>query len=606
VSRQARSPLLWLGALLALYLLAPIGAFVLRLGHGAGSAPGLGEALATSALAATISAAIIALLGTPLAYLLAHGRGRASAVLGVAVQLPLALPPLMSGILLLYVVGPNTPLGRLFGGGLTDSLVGIVLAQTFVAAPFLIVAGRSAFAAIDPALEDVAATLGHGPLSRFARVGLPVALPALQAGLLLAWLRAFGEFGATVILAYHPYSLPVYTFVQFNATGLETTLVPVAAALAAAAVVLALATVHARLRPRPRARIPEPRPPAGRPAAPLRFAIRQRLGEFTLELRHAARSPRLALLGPSGAGKTLTLRVLAGVLPSPRSEASAGSEPLGERPAERRRVGYVPQLSALLPRRTVWQQVNFGLGADPALAAWWLRELELEGLEDRYPEELSGGQQRRVALVRALAVEPSLLLLDEPFSSLDAPVRDALRRRLRRLQLEVGLNTVIVTHDPEEAALLSDELLVIADGRLLQAGPRRAVFDAPASPRVAALLGVLNSHRGVVAAPGRIRCGGVELAAPTGELPAGAAVGWCIAPERVRVGPDGELAATVVDDADLGASHELTLRLAEGLELLARAPHGSFEGPDRERRVELPAEAISVWPQAPAGLSSSP
>jgi molybdate transport system permease protein len=606
VRSGAASPLPWLGALLALYLLAPIAAFFLRLGEGSGSAPGLGDALTTSALAATVSAAIIGLLGTPLAWVLAHGRSRASAVLGVLVQLPLALPPLMCGILLLYVVGPYTAVGRLFGGHLTDSFTGIVLAQTFVAAPFLIIAGRSAFAAIDPALEDVAATLGHGPVSRFFRVGLPVALPALQAGLLLSWLRAFGEFGATVILAYHPYSLPVYTFVQFDATGLETTLIPVAAALATAAIVLSLATAHARLRPRPRAKLPDPRPPGRRPAAPLSFAIDQRLGGFHLQLRHAARASRLGLLGPSGAGKTLSLRVLAGLMRSPGSRVLAGDEVLSELPAESRRVGYVPQHSALLPGRTVWQQVNFGRGCDGATAAWWLRELELGGLEDRYPQELSGGQQRRVALARALAVEPELLLLDEPFSALDAPVRDALRRRLRRLQRDAGLNTVIVTHDPEEAALLADELLLIEDGRLLQAGPRREVFAAPASPAAAALLGILNSHRGEVVGPGRICCEGVELAAPTADLGDGAAVGWCVAPELVRLDPAGEHEAEVVDDADLGTTHELTLRLAGGPVIVARAAHGAFAAPESTCRVTLPGDAISVWPEAVGGLSSPP
>ncbi len=183
---------------------------------------------------------MVAVLGVPLAWLLAQNRGPMWDVIGVAVQLPLALPPLMGGILLIQIVGPYTFLGRLFGGNLTDTRTAIVLAQTFVSAPFLVISARSAFATVDPGLIDVAATLGHGGWSRFRRVSLPVAAPGIRAGLLLTWLRAFGEFGATIILAYHPYSLPVFTFVQFSSTGLPSSLPPTGVAIGAAALVLAL------------------------------------------------------------------------------------------------------------------------------------------------------------------------------------------------------------------------------------------------------------------------------------------------------------------------------------------------------------------------------
>jgi len=118
------------------------------------------------------------------------------------VAIPLALPPVMAGILLIYLVGPYTPIGTFFNDALSNSLAGIVLAQTFVASPFLVVVARAAFSAVDPALFDLAAGLGHRELSRFVRVGLPSAAEGIRAGLLLAWLRAFGEYGATVILAY--------------------------------------------------------------------------------------------------------------------------------------------------------------------------------------------------------------------------------------------------------------------------------------------------------------------------------------------------------------------------------------------------------------------
>src|SRR5205085_10588312 len=152
---------------------------------------------------------------------------------------------------------------------------------------------------------------------------------------------------------------------------------------------------------------------------------------------------------PAGAGKTLTLRLLAGIGHADRAEVRAGQADLTALPAERRGVGYLPQHSALLPRQTVWRQVTFAVDADPGLAVWWLEKLGLAGLENRLPEELSGGQQRRVALVRALARNPSLILLDVPFSALDAPVRARLYREVRRLQRELGLCTVLVTHDPD-------------------------------------------------------------------------------------------------------------------------------------------------------------
>ncbi|HEX4704881.1 MAG TPA: ABC transporter permease subunit, partial [Pseudonocardiaceae bacterium] len=211
----ARGPLPWLAALLVLYLVVPLIAFVARIpGTPSGSlaAPGVGDALWVSVLTATIATAVITVLGVPLGYLLAHTTRRIGVVISVLVQLPLALPPLISGILLIYLVGPYGPVGQFFDGALTDDLTGIVLAQVFVAAPFLVVSARAAFAAVDPALADVAATLGHGPMSRAVRVALPSAFGGIRAGMLLAWLRAFGEFGATVVLAYHPYSLPVFVY----------------------------------------------------------------------------------------------------------------------------------------------------------------------------------------------------------------------------------------------------------------------------------------------------------------------------------------------------------------------------------------------------------
>ena len=593
MSSRIRSPLPWLGALLAVYLAAPIVAFLVRLTQGVAPAPGVQDALITSLVTATISAAIIAILGVPLAYVLARSKGRLGTALTVFVALPLALPPLMSGILLLALVGPYTPLGRLFGGTLTDTPAGIVIAQTFVAAPFLVIAARGAFAGVDPDLEDVARTLGHRGVSRFVHVALSGAWAGVQAGLILAWLRAFGEFGATVILAYHPYSLPVFTFVQFGSTGVPSTGLPMAVALGAALVVLAGVQLQGRRR-RPRAPAPDAVGPQVRRVMPLRFALQKRLGAFQLDLAYEAHTPRIALLGPSGSGKTLTLRLLAGITQPDHAEIHAGARALQQIEAEHRGIGYLPQRSALMPRRTVWQQVMFGVGAEAAVAAWWLQQLGIADLMDRFADELSGGQQRRVALARALARHPSLVLLDEPFSALDAPLRHRLARDLRRLQRETGLATVLVTHDPEEAALLADEIIVINNGTAIQQGSTAEVFGHPASAAVASLIGIANTGTGVVQEAGSISCEGALLSAPTGVLEPGDAVDWAVRAEDISIDPNGEYRATLVDAVSAGSVSEVTVAIGP-LQLSVRG--GARGGPrvGATCGVHIPPEAVLVW-----------
>ena len=594
MSARIRSPLPLLGGVLALYLAAPIVIFLMRLGHGVTPTDGVQDALFTSLVTATVSTAIIAILGVPLAYALARSRGWLASAVTLLVALPLALPPLMSGVLLLDTVGPNTPLGRLFGGGLTDTAAGIVLAQTFVAAPFLVIAARAAFAGADPELEDVARTLGLRPVSRFLRVATVAAWPGIQAGLLLAWLRAFGEFGATVILAYHPYSLPVFTFVQFGSTGVPGTTLPVAAALGAALLLLTLLQLHGR-RPRATATLPAAMAPPPRSPASLRFALEKRLATFSLQLEYAAQTPRLALLGPSGSGKTMTLRLLAGIAAADRADVVFGTRALDRLPAQERDIGYLPQHSALLPRRTVWRQVLLAADAHPTIAAWWLQRLELTDLAHRLPHELSGGQQRRVALARALARAPSLVLLDEPFSAVDAPLRHQLVRDLRRIQRDSGIATVLVTHDPDEAAMLADEVVVISDGRALQHGRMTDVFAHPASALVASLLGIANRNVATVQGPGCIRCSGVDIAAPTGDLQPGALIEWAVRAEDVAISAHGRYRATVVDAVEAGGFREATIAIS-GLELTVREGRVSLPATGAVCCVDLPPDAIMVWP----------
>ncbi|MHB8275445.1 MAG: ABC transporter ATP-binding protein/permease, partial [Dermatophilaceae bacterium] len=597
--RTSRSPLRWLGGLLVLYLATPLVVFVVRFASSRDRGfhtPGLWGAVATSIESATISTMLIVAFGIPLASWLARSHGPLAAITGVIVQLPLALPPVMSGIVLIYLVGPYTVIGRLFDGRLTDSIAGLVLAQTFVAAPFLIIAARSAFAGIDPALDDLAATLGHRSLARFWRVNLRIAAPGIRAGMLLTWLRAVGEYGATVLLAYHPYSLPVFTYVQFSSTGIPTTQAPTALAIALAAAVLLASRLRWPDQWRTRASVPAPRAPASAGATAVAFDLDLTVGSFRLQLAHHAASHRIAILGPSGAGKSITLRALAGLLGPHAGSVSYNNEAVTAIATESRHIGYVPQHLGLFPGRTVWQQLLFATDADAGVAAWWLHTLRLDGLHDRLPHQLSGGQRQRVSLAQALARSPRLVLLDEPFSALDAPVRDELRRELRRLQQDTGLSTVLVTHDPEEAALLADEILIIDNGQLLQAGPRSEVYNRPASPQVARLLGIQNLNHATVASPTAITTGRLLLTADTARLPRGTDVLWCIRPEHVTITDDGAYRATVTDIADIGTLTTLTLQLADGPELRARTTDTLCLDAADTCRVDLNPDNITVWP----------
>jgi ABC-type Fe3+/spermidine/putrescine transport system ATPase subunit/ABC-type sulfate transport system permease component len=614
---RSPGPLRWLGALLVLYLAYPVGAFVCRIigGHGEGwNDPGLWSALWVSVAGATISVLIGVVTGIPLAYVLAHRRGWLSSAVGVVVQLPLAVPPLICGILLIYIVGPYSFLGQLSGERLTQTMYGLVIAQSFVSAPFLVVVARSAFRAVDPSLGDVAATLGHGPLARFLRVDVPAAADGLRTGMILMWLRAFGEYGTTVVLAYHPYSLPVYVDNLFSSGPLSLAEAPTVLAFGVA--VLAVAAVRVRYPARVwRRPVPAPLAPVPAPPEPVGFDIDVTIGTFRLQVAHPQSSHRLAVVGPSGSGKSVTLRVLAGLLGPDAGTVTFGGADVSRTASERRRLGYVPQGFGLMPGRTVWQQAVFGVHADPARAAWWLQTLHLDGLLDRLPEQLSGGQRQRASLARALAGDPRVVLLDEPFSALDAPVRAELRRELRRLQREVNLSTVLVTHDPQEAAMLADDIVVLSDGQVLQSGSCREVYQRPASAQIGRLLGIDNLFEGMAGAGGVLLAGGnrapgvpgdsVPVGLATG-LPAGARLLWQVPPEalRVRSGPSRSGAngsavdfgeGRVTDVIDLGRTAEVVVALSSGIELRAR----TLEVPELSAggacRVETDAEAVSVW-----------
>jgi molybdate/tungstate transport system permease protein len=230
-----------LGGLLVVYVLVPFAAFLARTGTAgvvAGlSDPGARVAIRNSLLTAPAATAVATTSGVPLGYVLARRSFPGKRVVESVVVLPLVLPPVVGGAMLLTAVGRFTPIGgaaAAVGLPLTDSLLGVVLAQTFVAAPFVVVTARAGFAAVDERLERASRSLGYGPLATFRNVSLPLARGSILAGVVLTFARAIGEFGATMMVAYTPRTMPTRIWVAFLTDGIDG-IVPVAVALLAVA-----------------------------------------------------------------------------------------------------------------------------------------------------------------------------------------------------------------------------------------------------------------------------------------------------------------------------------------------------------------------------------
>jgi len=286
----------------------------------------------------------------------------------------------------------------------------------------------------------------------------------------------------------------------------------------------------------------------------------------------------LALLGPSGCGKTTALRILAGFESHDSGQVMVDGEDVTRIPAHKRDAGMVFQSYSLFPHLTAADNVTFGLrmrGTGKAERRKRAQELlELVGLPqraDHYPHQMSGGQQQRIALARALALQPRVLLLDEPLSALDAKVRLNLREEIRRLQQELGITTLFVTHDQEEALSMADRVAVLRAGRLEQCATPSELYARPATAFVAEFVGTMS----------RIPCrrlddGTVEVLGRRhpvdGDLPVVGELHVLVRPENVNLVPDANGPALVVAASFLGAITRLTVRLADGTEIKADLP----------------------------------
>ena len=315
----------------------------------------------------------------------------------------------------------------------------------------------------------------------------------------------------------------------------------------------------------------------------------------------------VSLLGPSGCGKTTALRILAGLETADRGQVLLGDQDVTALPANRRDTGMVFQAYSLFPNLTARDNVGFGL----RLRRTGRREerrraeelLELVGLSaqaGQYPHQLSGGQQQRVALARALAIQPRVLLLDEPLSALDAKVRVNLRDEIRRIQTELGMTTLFVTHDQEEALAVSDRVGVMSHGRLEQLDTPSVVYREPKTAFVAQFVGVTNSVE--AKAEGQtVVVNGITVAAEH-DQPSGSAVRVIVRPEDIGVSAhdgdsNGKIVGDVLTQAFLGPVTRISVKVGEQILRVDQPSNqaGAYQ-PGTQVALDLSESRIMVVP----------
>jgi spermidine/putrescine ABC transporter ATP-binding subunit len=304
----------------------------------------------------------------------------------------------------------------------------------------------------------------------------------------------------------------------------------------------------------------------------------------------------VSLLGPSGCGKTTTLRAIAGLVRPDAGEIIIGGRVMNDVPVYRRGLGLVAQNYALFPHMTVLENVTFGLRmrgveADEMRrrAREKLAQARLEKMESRYPRELSGGQQQRVALARCLVVEPDVLLLDEPLGALDKKLREAMQVELKLLQRQVGITTIFVTHDQEEALTMSDRIAVMHQGQLQQMGTPQEIYESPRNRFVADFIGICNFIECQVA---RQASDSIEVTLENGapaiaSVPAGIAlppigtrIVATVRPERIELAPAhpdvrGVVAGEILEVVYVGTAVHYYVRSSAGTRLIAYRQNNS-------------------------------
>ena len=477
-------------------------------------------------------------------------------LLNAFIDLPLALSPVVVGLSLFLLYGRD----GWFGSWLSDhgidvlfALPAMVIATIFVSLPFVAREVVPTLREVGDEQEQAARTLGAGGWQTFWRITLPSIRWAVVYGVILTTARCLGEYGAVAVVSgriqgeTETATLRVQErYESFDLAG-------------AYAISIVLALLGDR-----RARCPDGDPTARRARRLMSITVRnitKRFGDFvavddiSLEVESGALT---ALLGPSGSGKSTLLRIIAGLETPDAGEILLSGKAATALPPQKRNVGFVFQHYAAFKHMTVRDNIAFGLKVRRRPRAE-IRErvdellhlVQLQGFGDRYPAQLSGGQRQRMGLARALAPEPQVLLLDEPFGALDARVRAELRQWLRQLHDVVHVTTVFVTHDQEEAMEISDTIAVINHGALEQVGAPQELYDAPATEFVMRFVGDAN----VV----------------------GGALVWSDDLELLDEPADGSVEAMIVRVTVLGRDVKVELHDVDGAEIVAVIARRRFD-----------------------------
>jgi len=478
---------------------------------------------------ATTCAATVAtfFLGLAAARTMYGVRGSFRAWIDGILTLPLVLPPTVVGFFLLLMLGRRSFIGHALGQiGITIvfSWPATVIAATVVAFPLMYRTTLGAFEQVNPTLLDAARTLGAGEGAVFRRVLLPLAAPGVLAGTVLAFARAMGEFGATLMLAGNipgrTQTMPMAIFSAVEDGDMRAALLWVSLIVVLSLGIIRLlhwqvgSGVRKRTHVAPDAVLPRVVAGLGpaarsRPAgefavsATLDVELEKALENFSLKAGFSTGKGAVGLLGASGAGKSMTLRMIAGVVTPDRGRIVLNGRVLFDSAtqtniaAAQRRIGVVFQDYALFPNRTVAGNVAFGLSGLPAgerqaMVQRQLERMAIAELADRYPAEISGGQRQRVAIARCMAIRPDALLFDEPFAALDPHLRRQTEEQLRETLAGYTGAVVFITHDMEEAFRFCSDLLVLDSGRVIASGDKHKLFERPQTVAAARLTGCKN------------------------------------------------------------------------------------------------------------------